>query len=86
MNAWKGVAEFPKGLCSREGKLRDGSILVISIARWNQMHIGSVPWNNDLVTVHWEDKWCRIVALDIRCKFEFGSSFCTSYEGGESWY
>jgi len=31
------------------------------------MHIGSVPWNNELVIVHLEDKWCKIVALDIGC-------------------
>jgi len=50
--AWKGVTRLPKGLCSREGKVRDIFFLVISIARWNQMHNGSVSWNNELVTVH----------------------------------
>jgi len=51
-DAQKGVTEFAKGLCSREGKVGEGFFLVISIARWNQMHIGSVPQKNELVTVH----------------------------------
>lgn len=46
------MTRFPKGLCSREGKVGDGFVLVSSISRWNQMHIGSVPWNNELITVH----------------------------------
>jgi len=41
--AWKWVTGFPEGLCSREGKFKDGFVLVISIAIWNQMHIGSAP-------------------------------------------
>ena len=40
---WKGVTIFPKGLCRREGKVEDGFVLVISISRWNQMHIFCVP-------------------------------------------
>ena len=43
---------FPEGLCSREGKVGDTFVFVISIAKWNQMYIGSVPWNNELVDVH----------------------------------
>ena len=39
----KGVTTLPEGLCSREGKVKDGFVLVISIAKWNQMHIGSAP-------------------------------------------
>ncbi len=35
------------------------------------MHIESVPWNNELTTVHWEDRWRRIIALEIGCKFDF---------------
>ena len=35
------------------------------------MHIESVPWNNKMVTVYWEDKWHWIVALDIGGRFEF---------------
>jgi len=50
--AQKVVTGFPEGLCKREGKVIDGFVLVISIARWNQMHMGSVPYNNELVTVH----------------------------------
>jgi len=52
VNARKGVTVLPEGLCSREGKVGDGLALVINITRWNQMHIGSVPWNNKLVTFH----------------------------------
>lgn len=52
LTAQKGVTKLPEGLCSREGKVGDGFVLVISIVRWNQMHIGSVPWNNKMVTVH----------------------------------
>ena len=52
MIAQKVVTGFPEGLCKREGKVIDGFVLVISIARWNQMHMGSVPYNNELVTVH----------------------------------
>ena len=48
----KGVTGLPEGLCSREGKVGDISIFVISISRWNQMHIGNVPWNNEPVVVH----------------------------------
>jgi len=47
----EGVTEFPKGLCRREGKVRDIFVLVIRISRWNHMHIGSVPQNNETVTV-----------------------------------
>ena len=31
----KGVTGFPEGLCSREGKVGDGFVLVINISRWN---------------------------------------------------
>ena len=48
----KGVTVFLEGLCSREGKTEDGFVLFISIAIWNQIHIESVPWNNELVTFH----------------------------------
>ena len=51
VTAWKGVTGFPEGLCSREGKVGDILVLVINIVRWNQMHIGSVPWNNESITV-----------------------------------
>ena len=50
--AWKEVTKFPEGLCKREGKVGDRFVLVISISRWNQMHIGNVPWNNESVIVH----------------------------------
>jgi len=51
-DAREGVTRLPEGLCSREGKVKDIFVLVISISRSNQIHIGSVPWNNGLVTVH----------------------------------
>lgn len=35
VTAQKGLTRFLEGLCSREGKDRDGFVLVISIARWN---------------------------------------------------
>jgi len=25
---------------------------VINISRWNKMHIGSAPWNNESLTIH----------------------------------
>ena len=50
------------------------------------MHIGSVPWNNEPVIVHWEDKWHKIVALDIGYNFDFTVDFGLRGEGGESWY
>ena len=62
---------IPEGLCSREGKVIDGFVLVISIIRWNQMHIGSPPWNNEPITINWEDKWRGIIALAIGWKFDF---------------
>ena len=37
---------FPERLCSREGKVMDVFVLVISISIW------SAPWNNKMVTVH----------------------------------
>ena len=52
VTAWKGVAKFPEGLCSREGKVEDIFVLVISIAKWNQMHNGSLPWNNEAIPIH----------------------------------
>ena len=48
----KGVTGFPEGLCSREGKVWDGFSLLIVIVKWNQMHIASVPWKNESVTIH----------------------------------
>ena len=39
----KVVTRFPERLCSREGKVEDGFVLVINIDRWNQMHIGIAP-------------------------------------------
>lgn len=48
----KGVTGLLEGLCSREGMTADIFVLVSSISRWNQMHIGSVPWNSEPVTVH----------------------------------
>ena len=51
VTAWKGVTRLPEGLCSREGKVEDILVLVISITRWNQMHIGSVSWNNEPIIV-----------------------------------
>lgn len=46
------VTEMPKGLCSKEMKVGNKFVFVIRIARWNQVHIVSVPWNNESVTVH----------------------------------
>lgn len=37
VTAQKGMTGLPEGLCSREGKVGDGFVLVISIARWNQI-------------------------------------------------
>ena len=31
----EGVTRLPEGLCSKEGKVTDGFVLVISIAKWN---------------------------------------------------
>jgi len=39
----EGVNGLLEGLRSREWKVGDGFVLVISIAIWNQMHIGSAP-------------------------------------------
>lgn len=52
VTARKRVTKFPKGLCSNEGKVGDIPDLVISISIWDEMHIWSVPWNNELVTIH----------------------------------
>ena len=60
--------------------------LVISIAIWNQIRIGSVPWNNELVTIHSADKWHMIVALDIGCRIDFVNVLWISWEGDESRY
>ena len=35
-----------------------------------KMHIGSVPWNNEPIISHLEDKWCWIVALNIGYRFD----------------
>lgn len=75
MTTQKGVNKLPEEICSREGKVRDGFVLVISIARWNQMHIGSAPQDNKPVTVRWEDKQRRIIVLDIGCRLEFAVDF-----------
>ncbi len=75
VTAQKWLIGLLEGLCSREGKSGDGFLLVIRITRWNQMHIGSAPWNNELVIVHWEDKWCRIIALVIGCRFDLAVAF-----------
>ena len=48
----KGVTVFPR-LCSREGKAEDIFGLFMSISKWNHMHIGSVPWNNESIIVHY---------------------------------
>jgi len=48
----KGMNGLPKGLCIKEWKVEDGFVLVISISRWDQTHIGSAPWKNELVTIH----------------------------------
>jgi len=58
-----------------EERVRDGFVFLISITRWNHMHIGIALWNNELVTDHWEEKWHRIVALDIGCKFYFAMDY-----------
>ena len=39
------------------------------------MHVGSVPWNNESVTVHLEDKWRRILALEIGCSLTLVADF-----------
>jgi len=39
------------------------------------MHIRSVSSNNESVVVHCEEKWCKIVALDIGWRFTFSSGF-----------
>ena len=39
----EGLTGLPERLCSKEGKVGDGFFFVISISRWNQMHIGSTP-------------------------------------------
>ena len=63
--------QIPEGLCSKEGKVTYGFVLVISISIRNQMHIESAPSNNVSVIVHWEDKWRGIIMLDIGCRFDF---------------
>ena len=47
--AQKGMTGFPEGLCSREGNVGEWIFLGIIISRWNRMHIGSAPWNNESV-------------------------------------
>jgi len=44
----QGVTELPERLCSREGKVVMDFFFVI----WNQMHIGIMPWINELVNFH----------------------------------
>ena len=75
VTAWKGMTGFLEWQCSREGKVWDILVLVISVARWNYMHIGSAPRNNEPVTVQWKEKWHRIVVLDIGCRFDFAMDF-----------
>ena len=82
----KGVKTLLEGLCSKEGKVGDGFVLVIRISIWNHMHFGSVPCNNESLIFHSEDKCHKIVALDIVCTFNSDSGFWTSWGGGESWY
>lgn len=48
----EGLTGLLKELCGREGKARDIFVLVISITRRNQMHIGSTPWKNEPIMVH----------------------------------
>ena len=55
VTSWKGVNGLLKGLCSREGKDGDG-FFVITSSRWNQMHIGSVTWNNESIIVQLREK------------------------------
>lgn len=86
VTARKGVTSFPEGLCNREGKSSDIFVLIMRISRWNQIHTGSLPWNNESVTVHWEDEWSKIIVLDIGCDFNCDNGLWTSWEGGESWY
>jgi len=52
VTTWKGVTGLLKVLCNKEGKAGNIVVLVFSIAIWNYMHVGSVPWNNKLITVH----------------------------------
>jgi len=46
------VTRFIEGLCRKEGRDEDIFVLVIRISIWNQMHIGSMPWNNESVIIH----------------------------------
>jgi len=71
----KGVTVLLEGLFSREGKVGDEFVLVISIARWNHMQFGSAPWNNESTIIDLEDKWRRIAVLDIGCNFDFYNGF-----------
>jgi len=47
----EGDDRFPKELYSIEEKVMDIFVLFISIVKWNEMDNGSVPWNNEPVTV-----------------------------------
>jgi len=47
----EGVIGLLEGLSGRDGEAMDIFVSVIHIARWNQMHIGSVPCNNESITV-----------------------------------
>jgi len=65
----RGWPDFPERPCSREGKADNIFVLIISISRWNQIHIGSTPSNNEPITIHWEDKSRKIETLDIDADF-----------------
>jgi len=46
------VTIFSRGCVAEKGRTWNTLILVISISRWNQKHIGSVIWNNESITIH----------------------------------
>ena len=64
----KGLMDFLTE-CVEEKERMGIVFFVISISRWNQIHIGSVPWNIEVLIVHWEDMCHDIIALKIGWKF-----------------
>jgi len=56
VTARKRWPNFPRDCVEEKGRTRNEFVLVINISRWNLKHTGSVHWNNELITIHWEKK------------------------------
>lgn len=48
----EGGERISQGTALQRRKVGYIFVLVMSIARWNQMRIGSAPWNNEPITVY----------------------------------